>query len=65
MTSLRKKAGRWTIQHLKIAKEKRSMRAMSTSYAKDMFCQSKIEKSEVINMAESIYNYIWNGLPKE
>ena len=48
-----------------IAKEKRSMRAMSTSYAKDMFCQSKIEKSEVINMAESIYNYIWNGLPKE
>ena len=45
-----------------IGKEKRSIRAMSVAYCKDLVVSDKIKKEDIITTAEGMFQYIWNGI---
>ena len=47
-----------------IAKEKRSIRGMCVSYAKDMVIADKIKKEELIDTAQIMFEYTWGGVTK-
>ena len=50
-------------------KDKRSMRAMCLSYAKDLVCAGRLSKSTMIEQAKQMFEWVWggngNGQPKQ
>lgn len=42
-------------------KDKRDIRSIVISYAKDLCVGGKIEKSKIIDIAQGMFEYIWNG----
>jgi len=41
--------------------EKRKIRSMAIAYAKDLIVAERVPKDNLLNAAETIFNYIWSG----
>ena len=48
-----------------IGKEKRSIRGMCVSYCKDLVNSDKIKIEEIIDKAQGMFEYIWDGIKEE
>ena len=40
-------------------KDKRSIRAMCLSYAKDLVCEGRLSKSSMMEQAQQMFQWVW------